>query len=132
MQGRGISRGIGSGDLLVSPEPISFLSGVAPETGIAIERGHPLEGQPIAGRVLAFPYGKGSTVGSYVIYALKRNDRAPVAIINTEAEPIIAVGAIIAGIPMVDRLPPEFSCLAPGTRVTVNGDTGEVSYVLDT
>ena len=100
MQGRGISRGIGSGDLLVSPEPISFLSGVDPETGIVIERGHPLEGQSIAGRVLAFPYGKGSTVGSYVIYALKRNDRAPVAIINTEAEPIIAVGAIIAEIPM--------------------------------
>ena len=128
MQGRGISRGIGSGDLLVSPEPISFLSGVDPETGIVIERGHPLEGQSIAGRVLAFPYGKGSTVGSYVIYALKQNDRAPAAIVNTEAEPIIAVGAIIAGIPMVDRLPPEFSCLAPGTRVTVNGDTGEVSY----
>lgn len=128
MQGRGISRGIGSGDLLISPEPISFLSGVDPETGIVIERGHPLEGQSIAGRVLAFPYGKGSTVGSYVIYALKQNDRAPAAIINTEAEPIIAVGAIIAGIPMVDRLPPEFSRLAPGIHVTVNGDTGEISY----
>ncbi|MCK9276997.1 MAG: DUF126 domain-containing protein [Methanoculleus sp.] len=128
MQGRGISRGIGNGELLVSSEPISFLSGVNPETGIIVEKGHPLEGQSIAGRVLAFPYGKGSTVGSYVIYALKRNDRAPAAIINTETEPIIAVGAIIAEIPMVDRLPPEFSSLAPGTRVTVNGDTGEVSY----
>ncbi len=128
MQGRGISRGIGSGDLLISPEPISFLSGVDPETGIVIEHGHPLEGQSIAGRVLAFPYGKGSTVGSYIIYALKQNDQAPAAIINTEAEPIIAVGAIIAGIPMVDRVPPEFSRLAPGTPVTVNGDTGEVSY----
>lgn len=128
MKGRGISRGIGSGDLLVSPEPISFLSGVDPETGTVVEHGHPLEGQSLAGRVLAFPYGKGSTVGSYVIYALKQNDLAPAAIINTEAEPIIAVGAIMAGIPMVDRLPPEFSRLPPGTRLTVNGDTGEVSY----
>ncbi|WP_292407420.1 MULTISPECIES: DUF126 domain-containing protein [unclassified Methanoculleus] len=127
VQGRSISRGLGSGDLLVSSEPISFLSGVDPETGTVVERGHPLEGHSIAGRVLAFPYGKGSTVGSYVIYALKQNGYAPAAIINTEAEPIIAVGAIIAGIPMVDRLPPEFSGLAPGTRVTVNGDTGEVS-----
>lgn len=128
LKGRGISRGIGSGDLLVSPEPISFLSGVDPETGTVVEHGHPLEGQSLAGRVLAFPYGKGSTVGSYVIYALKQNDLAPAAIINTEAEPIIAVGAIMAGIPMVDRLPPEFSRLPPGTRLTVNGDTGEVSY----
>ncbi|WP_332449421.1 DUF126 domain-containing protein [Methanoculleus sp.] len=127
MHGRSISRGIASGDLLVSPEPISFLSGVNPKTGTVVERGHPLEGQSIAGRVLAFPYGKGSTVGSYVIYALKQNGCAPAAIVNTEAEPIIAVGAIIAGIPMVDRLPPEFCRLTPGTRVTVNGDTGEVS-----
>ena len=128
IQGRSISRGIANGELLVSSEPLSFLSGVDPETGIVVERGHPLEGQSIAGRVLAFPYGKGSTVGSYVIYALKQNSLAPAAIINTEAEPIIAVGAIIAGIPMVDRLPAEFSRLAPGTCVTVNGDTGEVSY----
>ncbi|WP_214020636.1 DUF126 domain-containing protein [Methanoculleus sp.] len=128
MQGRSISRGIADGELLVSSEPISFLSGVDPNTGIVVEHGHPLEGQSIAGRVLAFPYGKGSTVGSYVIYALKQNDLAPAAIVNTEAEPIIAVGAIIAGIPMVDRLPPEFSRLPPGIRVTVNGDTGEVSY----
>jgi len=127
MRGRSISRGTGTGDLLVSPEPITFLSGVNPETGIVMEQGHPLEGQSIAGRVLVFPYGKGSTVGSYVIYALKQNGLAPAAIINAEAEPIIAVGAIISGIPMVDRLPPEFSSLPPGTRVTVNGDTGEVS-----
>jgi predicted aconitase with swiveling domain len=127
VQGRSISRGIGTGELLVSSEPISFLSGVDPETGIVVEHGHPLEGQSVAGRVLAFPYGKGSTVGSYVIYALKQNGLAPAAIINAEAEPIIAVGAIIAEIPMVDRLPPEFSRLSPGTTVTVNGDAGEVS-----
>ncbi|MCT8337731.1 DUF126 domain-containing protein [Methanoculleus sp. Afa-1] len=127
MHGRSISRGIGTGELLVSSEPISFLSGVDPETGIVVEHGHPLEGQSVAGRVLAFPYGKGSTVGSYVIYALKQNGLAPAAIINAEAEPIIAVGAIIAEIPMVDRLPGEFSRLPPGTTVTVNGDAGEVS-----
>ena len=127
MQGRSISRGIGTGELLVSSEPISFLSGVDPETGIVVERGHPLEGRSIAGRVLAFPYGKGSTVGSYVIYALKQNGLAPAAIINEEAEAIIAVGAIIAGIPMVDRLPPEFSDLPAGATVTVNGDAGEIS-----
>ncbi|WP_261597919.1 DUF126 domain-containing protein [Methanoculleus formosensis] len=127
VHGRSISRGIGTGELLVSSEPISFLSGVDPETGIVVEHGHPLEGQSVAGRVLAFPYGKGSTVGSYVIYALKQNGLAPAAIINAEAEPIIAVGAIIAEIPMVDRLPGEFSRLPPGTTVTVNGDAGEVS-----
>lgn len=126
IQARGISAGVGSGTLLVSSEPISFLSGVDPETGVVIESGHPLEGKSIAGTVLAFPFGKGSTVGSYVIYALRRNNVAPSAIINTEAEPIIAVGAIIAEIPMVDRPKTPIEELKDGVSVSIDGSLGEI------
>ncbi|HDS63485.1 MAG TPA: DUF126 domain-containing protein, partial [Methanofollis liminatans] len=75
-----------------------------------------------------FPYGKGSTVGSYVIYALARNGKAPAAIINGEAEPIIATGAIIAKIPMIDRLEAPLPALKAGTEVTVDADAGTVSW----
>jgi hypothetical protein len=126
--GRSISRGRGTGKLLVSPEPISFLSGVDPETGIVVEKGHPLEGKSVAGTVLAFPYGKGSTVGSYVIYALARNGHAPVAIVNTEAEPIIATGAIIGNIPMIDRPKVPLDRLKNGAQVSVDGDAGTMDY----
>lgn len=128
IRGRGIARGIGSGDLLVSEAPLSFLSGVDPDTGVIVEQGHPLRGACIAGRVLAFDYGKGSTVGSYVLYALSRNGHGPAAIINREAETIIAVGAIISGIPMIDRIEVSISCLKTGTRATVNGETGVLDY----
>jgi len=128
IHGRGISRGRGSGPLLVSPVPISFLSGVDPESGIIVEKGHPLQGTCIAGTVLAFPYGKGSTVGSYVLYALSRNGHAPAAIINTEAETIIATGAIIGGIPMIDRIGLPLARLKNGTPVTVDGESGELVY----
>jgi len=116
------------GSLLVSPVPLSFLSGVDPESGIIVEKGHPLQGECITGKVLAFPYGKGSTVGSYVLYALSRNGHAPAAIINTEAEPIIATGAIIGRIPMVDRIEIPMSRLRRGVQVLVNGDSGEMMY----
>ena len=102
-----ISKGKASGEALVSAEPIGFLGGVDPETGAVIEKGHPLEGKNIAGKVLIFPNGKGSTVGSYVMLQLAKNGKAPAAIINISAEPIIAVGAIISKIPMVDQ--PAFS-----------------------
>ena len=125
--GRGIARGRATGKLLVSPEPISFLSGVDPKTGIIVEKGHPLEGQDMSGKVIAFDYGKGSTVGSYVIYALSRTGHAPAAIINTEAEPIIVIGAIMAGIPMVDSIGIPLNRLRTGTEVTVDGDSGELS-----
>jgi len=131
IRGRGIVKGKGTGPLLVSPVPISFLSGVDPETGIIVEKGHPLQGECIAGKVLAFPYGKGSTVGSYVLYALSRNGQAPAAIVNSEAEPIIATGAIIGEIPMIDRIEIPLARLKSGTRVTVDGGRGEMEYEAD-
>ena len=108
---------------MVSPDPIGFLGGVDPDTGIVIEAGHPLEGQRIAGRVLVFPTGKGSTVGSYTLYQLARNGLAPAAIVNTEADPVVAVGAIIAEIPMVDQV--DISCIHPGNWVRVHD--GEIT-----
>ena len=128
VRGRGISKGTGTGPVLISTAPISFLSGVDPDTGIVIETGHPLCGKSISGTVLVFPYGKGSTVGSYIIYALVQNGRGPVAIINLEAEPIIAVGAIISGVPMIDRVDIDTLGIKDGIAATVNGDTGELEY----
>lgn len=104
---RVIKAGQARGIALVSPEPIGFFGMVDPETGRIIERGHPLEGECIAGRVLVFPTGKGSTVGSYSLYRLAKANLAPAAIVNAESEPIVAVGAIIANIPMVDQVPIE-------------------------
>jgi predicted aconitase with swiveling domain len=104
MQGRAIKNGRAEGKALVSPEPIGFLGGVDPETGQIVERGHALEGKCVSGRVLVFPTGKGSTVGSYTLYRLARNGLAPAAIVNAQSEAIVAVGAIISGIPMVDQI----------------------------
>ena len=104
MRGRVIVEGHVSGRALVSADPIGFLGGVDPDTGLVIEEGHALEGQSVAGRVLVFPSGKGSTVGSYTIYRLAKAGLAPSAIINLEAEPIVAVGALIANIPMLDKV----------------------------
>lgn len=117
--GRVIKCGIATGEALVSPEPIGFLGGVDAETGIVTEKGHPLEGACVAGKVLVFPTGKGSTVGSYVLYQLAANGRAPAAILNAESEPIVAVGAIISEIPMVDQLPIEH--IHTGDIVAVEG-----------
>ena len=104
VRGRKISGGRAEGLALVSCEPISFFGGVNPETGVVMEKGHELEGKTVKDRVLVFPHGKGSTVGSYTLYRLKKNGVAPRAIINVECEPIVAVGAIISDIPAVDRL----------------------------
>jgi len=119
-QGRSIYRGIAQGEVLTTTQAISFFGGVDPETGIVVERGHALEGQCIAGKVLVFPTGKGSTVGSYTLYRLKHNKHAPLAILNAECETIIAVGCIIAEIPCVGHLP--IGEIHPGDLVSIDGD----------
>jgi hypothetical protein len=120
LKGRIIKSGIAEGLALVSPEPIGFLGGVDPETGVVIEAGHPLAGQCVAGRVLVFPTGKGSTVGSYTLYRMARADTAPAAILNTQSEAIIAVGAIISDIPMVDQV--DIAQIRTGDWVRVERD----------
>lgn len=120
LRGRVIRAGRASGRALVSAEPIGFLGGVDPQTGIVVEAGHPLAGECVAGRVLVFPTGKGSTVGSYTLYRLARAGLAPAAIVNAESEPIVAVGAIISDIPMVDQV--EIGQLRTGDWVELDGE----------
>jgi len=120
LKGRAIKSGSAEGIALVSQEPIGFLGGVDPETGTVVEAGHPLEGQCVTGRVLVFPTGKGSTVGSYTLYRMARSGTAPAAIVNAESEAIAAVGAIISDIPMVDQV--DIAQIRTGDRVRVTGD----------
>ncbi len=119
VEGRVIFAGRAEGVALVTSSPMSFYGGVDPDTGVVVERGHELEGQSVKGRVLVFPHGKGSTVGSYVLYRLKKNGVAPSAMINEKCETIVAVGAIISEIPCVDSI--DIGTIHPGDSITVDG-----------
>lgn len=126
-----VSPGCAAGRALVTSEAISFLGNVNPETGVVVDPGHELCGKCIAGKILIFPKGKGSTVGSYIIYQLKKRDKAPAAMINLKSEPIVAIGAVISGIPLVDGVTEDLLHLLDGTHVTVNADKGliEISEI---
>jgi len=104
LKGRIIFRGIAEGEALTTSQPISFYGGVDPETSEILEKGHELQGKRIKGKILVFPTGKGSTVGSYTLYRLKKGGVAPAGIINKECETVVAVGAIISEIPCVDEI----------------------------
>ncbi|MDG6898456.1 MAG: DUF126 domain-containing protein [Nitrososphaerota archaeon] len=125
LRGRAIHRGRAEGIALVSSSPMSLYGGVNPDTGEVVERGHELQGQSVAGRVLVFPHGKGSTVGSYVLFRLKKNGVAPCAIVNARCETIVAVGAIISETPCVDSV--DIAKIKNGAKVRVDGSLVQVS-----
>ncbi|MFA4855552.1 MAG: DUF126 domain-containing protein [archaeon] len=124
LKGRKICNGRVEGEALVTKDGISFYGGVDPKTGIVVEKGHELEGKSIADKILVFPEGKGSTVGSYVLYNLKKNGVAPKAIINKKCETIVAVGCIISEIPCVDSI--EIEKIKTGDKLKVDAEKGIV------
>jgi len=128
---RKIRSGKASAKAIACSCPISFLGGVDPATGDILEGECESKGLSISGKVFCFPFGKGSTVGSYAMYQMRLNDRAPAAIVNNSAEPIIATGAIIADIPMVDGV--DVSLIRTGDDMIVDAGSGrlEIANVVE-
>jgi hypothetical protein len=127
MKGRTISPGKVEGIAIVTNEPIGFYGGIDIKNGNFIEKGHQLEGKCVKDKILVFPNGKGSTVGSYVIYGLKKNGVAPCGIINKETETIVATGVILAGIPCVDHI--EIEKIKDGDKLLLNANDGTVEVI---
>jgi predicted aconitase with swiveling domain len=117
LKGRIISKGKGEGQALTTSQPISFYGGVDPNTGEVIEKGHEIQGKTVKGAILVFPNGKGSTVGSYTLFRMKKNGTAPAGMVNRECETVVAVGAIISEIPCVDQI--DISKISTGDIVRV-------------
>lgn len=127
LEGRKVYGGRARGKALVCNAALSFLGGVDPLTGIVQDPDQQVHGSNVQDTVLVFPRGRGSTVGSYVIYELKMNGLAPAGIINLEAEPIIATGAIISGIPMIDQV--DISRIPQGAFLEMDADVGYVDVM---
>lgn len=127
LKGHKVAKGKAEGEAVVSHESISFMGGVDPETGVVVEKNHQLEGISITGKILVFPLEKGSTGGSGGLFELASCKTQPKGIINLRADPIIAMGAIISDIPMVDRLDGNpLELIKTGDYVELDADQGIV------
>jgi len=121
IKARVISRGEVEGEAIITRKKFSFLGDVDPDTGIVVANDSDIAGESIAGKIFIFPSGRGSTVGTYVLLRMKKAGTSPKAIVNLETEPIIAVGAIISGIPLLDK--PEIDpaeVIKSGDRVKIH------------
>ncbi len=125
LRGRPVSSGRARGRVLATRRPVSFLGAVDPKSGRVLDPRSDIRSESLAGRVLAFPRGAGSTVGSYVLYGLAKRGRGPAALIADRAEAVVAVGAILGEIPMVDGV--DTRALESGDLAVVNGNGGTVS-----
>lgn len=127
LKGRKVVGGKAQGEAIVTQEPITFVGGVDPLTGVLTESGHQLEGVNLSGKVLVYPTGKGSTGSSYRIYDMVTRGTAPVAFVQVKAEPIATIGAIMGNMPVVDAFDEDPTrVIFSGDYVEVDGDQGIV------
>ncbi len=97
LKGRSIVEGYTEGEVVKFDKPLVILSDIDEKKGEIL-------GRKVKGKIVVFPWGAGSTVGSYTIYGLKYYGNSPKAFILNRAETIVAAGAIIANIPTVDKI----------------------------
>ena len=123
-----ISDGRAQGPALISTDDLCFYL-VDPQTGTIIEDGHAAQGRSVAGKVLIFPSGKGSSVvQADGLYQLKMQGREPKAMIIRHPDTVLVATAIVMEIPLVDRLDEEFyNLVAEGDSVEVDADQGLVT-----
>ncbi|MDT7885991.1 MAG: DUF126 domain-containing protein [Thermoproteota archaeon] len=123
IKARSISQGKAEGYALVSKMPISFYGEVDKKTGIIINKKSDIYMESLKNKVLIFPYSIGSTVGSWIIYALKKNNVAPAAIIVDKADMILASGCLISEIPLLDKPEKDLkNIVKKGDYIKIDGD----------
>ena len=124
--------GYGCGKTLATQQSISFWGGVDPQTGLIVDPRHELFEKSIKGKVLVFPYGKGSAAAPLVILELAKQGTAPAAIINVETDPLLVAGPIISKhfyhqtVPVVTLREQDFQLLKTGMHAVVDGGKGEI------
>ncbi|MFC1798276.1 aconitase X swivel domain-containing protein [Thermodesulfobacteriota bacterium] len=133
LKGRTVNPGRTAGKAVVTKIPFSFLGELDPMSGKYLGADQELRGQSLAGKVLICPTGKGSTGGPSVAFRAMETGVAPKAIICLEAEPVIALSAITAEIPMVDRLDMNpLELIDTGDYVCVDATEGLVEITKET
>lgn len=133
IESRPVVPGAVEGELLVSSEPLSLWGGYEAESGLIIDRRHPLNGENGAGKILALPFSRGSSTTTAVLLEAIRQGNAPAAILTTGVDTFFALASFVAEELLEDILPvfsleeDDFEQLKSGVRVTINAE-GHITF----
>ena len=134
---RVILAGTATGPAIRTQEALSFWGGVDPATGCVIDVHHPLSGTCLTGGILFMPSSRGSCTGSGVLLDMVLSGRAPAALVFSEPEDVLTLGALIAvemfgrSLPVIRLSAADFNTLSTARTVaigpsSISGDGIEV------
>lgn len=105
------------------------------DSGLFSRPEHDLYGQSAAGKIYVFTTPKGGIATSWALLDLKSRGIAPLALVCRQLNPIVAQGAVLADIAVLDRLAPDpVTTIRTGDRIRLDprGGTLEILRRADT
>lgn len=128
LHGKKVYPGKAAGEALVSHEGISTYRTINQETGEVTARGHDLQGKSIKGKILVFPFAKGSTGWAHNLHEMKHFGSTPIAMLVTHSDTRSAIGAVGGRIPTVSYFDVDpTTVIETGDWVEVDADAGIVT-----
>lgn len=133
MKGKGLVPGRAEGEAVVSNKAFTFAHGVDPATGNVTDVRSDVKGAEVKGKVLFYPFGKGSTTASAWFLETVRLGNNPVALVTEGVDLSAVIGSVMARLVYAKEIPVIsgiqrniYSAIKPGTKVSVDGGAGEV------
>ncbi|MDV3244958.1 MAG: DUF126 domain-containing protein [Nitrososphaerales archaeon] len=130
-RGRCLVGGSAEGDALVSARAFTFAHGVDPSSGSVTDVHSDIRGENVKGKVLFYPFGKGSTTASAWFLETARLGNTPAAIVTESIDLSAVIGSALArivyarSIPVLSAFPREmYSELKSGDHVELDGSGG--------
>jgi predicted aconitase with swiveling domain len=96
IHGKALMPGLAQGILLASEMPLSFWGGYEQSSGEIIDRRHNLSGEIAAGKILAFPFTKGSSTTTAIILESVRAGVAPAGFVMQTGDHFIGLACVVA------------------------------------
>ena len=124
-----IKGGQAEGEAIVLKTSFSFVGDLDILTGNGNGR-HELSGHNIAGKILVFPNGRGTTAAAMAGYWVKKLGKLPAGMICRKADPVAALNAIMNDFVLMDR--PEIdplTAIKTGDFVKMDGETGTIEVI---
>ena len=132
-KGRGLIGGSVSGEALLSRRAFTFAHGVDPSNGEVTDVHSDIRGENVKGKILFYPFGKGSTTASAWFLETARQENVPAAIVTEAVDLSAVIGSTLAkvvygrSIPVASSFPKElYAVLKTGSRVSLDGASGEL------
>jgi len=100
------------------------------ERGVFARPGHDQLGASPAGRIYVFTTPKGGIATSWALLDLKERGLAPLGLVCRRANPVVVQGAVLAGLPLLDRLDADpVEALRTGDRVRLDPARGTLDIL---